>query len=128
MIPSKLYLIESVLPNGKIEASKLKAKAYDYCIYEGKLYRKGKWGLDLKCLIEIEYKKVLKELHEGACRLHSEGRSLAHRAMTQGYFWPYMIRVVAEYVKKYDKCQNYANIIRQPLEDLRSIINPWSFM
>ncbi|GFS42559.1 hypothetical protein Acr_00g0080540 [Actinidia rufa] len=30
------------------------------------------------------------QVHEGMCGLHSRGRSLAHRALTQGYWWPYM--------------------------------------
>ncbi|GFY88776.1 hypothetical protein Acr_06g0007160 [Actinidia rufa] len=30
------------------------------------------------------------EIHEGMCGLHSGGRSLAHRALSPGYWWPYM--------------------------------------
>ena len=33
---------------------------------------------------------LLFEIHEGICGSHTGGRSLAHRAMSQGYWWPYM--------------------------------------
>lgn len=88
--PYKLYLLSGILLDDENEARKLKAKAHDYCLHEGNLYKKGKGGPDIKCLTEEECQKILKELHEGVCGLHSRGRSLANRAMTQGYFWPYM--------------------------------------
>ena len=31
------------------------------------------------------------------------------------------------YVKTYDKCQRFSNIIRQPPEELTSMTAPWSF-
>ncbi|RVX18478.1 Retrovirus-related Pol polyprotein from transposon 17.6 [Vitis vinifera] len=49
---------------------------------------------------------VLAELHEGVCGNHSGGRSLAHRAHSQGYYWPTMKKDAAAYVKKCDKCQS----------------------
>uniref|UniRef100_A0A2N9H6S9 Uncharacterized protein n=1 Tax=Fagus sylvatica TaxID=28930 RepID=A0A2N9H6S9_FAGSY len=33
---------------------------------------------------------LLYEIHEGICGSHTGGRSLAHRAMSQGYWWPFM--------------------------------------
>ena len=30
---------------------------------------------------------LLEELHEGICGSHTRGRSLSHRALTQGYWW-----------------------------------------
>ncbi|RVW13922.1 hypothetical protein CK203_089964 [Vitis vinifera] len=36
---------------------------------------------------------------------HSGGRSLAHRAHSQGYYWPTMKKDAAAYVKRCDKCQ-----------------------
>ncbi|RVX09859.1 hypothetical protein CK203_012806 [Vitis vinifera] len=51
---------------------------------------------------------VLAELHEGVCGNHSGGRSLAHRAHSQGYYWPTMKKDAAAYVKKCDKCQRHA--------------------
>ena len=45
---------------------------------------------------------LLKELHEGNYVSHTGGKSLAHRALTQGYQWPSMQKCSQEYVKKCD--------------------------
>ena len=47
-------------------------------------------------------KLILEELHEGICGSHIGGRSLAHKAITQGYWWLNMQRDAHKYVKKCD--------------------------
>ncbi|RVW98441.1 hypothetical protein CK203_026751 [Vitis vinifera] len=55
------------------------------------------------------------------------GRSLAHRAHSQGYYWPTMKKDATAYVKKCDKCQRYAPIPHMPSTTLKSISGPWPF-
>ncbi|RVW50063.1 Gypsy retrotransposon integrase-like protein 1 [Vitis vinifera] len=55
------------------------------------------------------------------------GRSLAHRAHSQGYYWPTMKKDAAAYVKRCDKCQRYAPIPHMPSTTLKSISGPWPF-
>ena len=43
---------------------------------------------------------MLAELHEGICCNHPDGRTLAHKAHTQGYHWPTMKSDAADYVRK----------------------------
>nr|CAN62989.1 hypothetical protein VITISV_023577 [Vitis vinifera] len=74
---------------------------------------------------ETQY--VLAELHERICGNHSGGRSLAHRAHSQGYYWPTMKKDAAAYVKRCDKCQRYAPIPHMPSTTLKSISGPWPF-
>lgn len=54
-MPFKKYLVEGLLPDDQREAARLKVKAYNYYIRTGSLYRKGKKGPSLKCLIESEF-------------------------------------------------------------------------
>ena len=70
---------------------------------------------------------MLAELREGICGNHSEGRTLAHLAHTQGYYWPTMKSNVADYVKKCDPCQRMSPILKSPVQDLVSISSPWRF-
>ena len=70
---------------------------------------------------------LLEVLHEGLCGSHIEGRSLSHRALTQGYWWPSMQKSAQEYVKKCDQCQRYAPNIHQPGETLNPLSYPWPF-
>ena len=70
---------------------------------------------------------ILKELHKGICGSHMGGRSLAHRAITQGYWWPNMQREAHEYVKKCNKCQRFTLNIHQPGGTLNPLSSPWLF-
>ena len=70
---------------------------------------------------------MVAELHEGICGNHPGGRTLEHRAYTQGYYWPTMKSDAADYVCKCDRCQSQAPILRSPAQDLRSISSPWPF-
>ncbi|CAL8991898.1 unnamed protein product [Prunus brigantina] len=102
-------------------------KAARYAFIENVLFRKSFSGPYLRCLIPSEAEWTLKELHEGTCDNHSGGRSLAHKAITQGYFWPYMAREAEQFVRKCDKCQKHAPMIRRPAEELSPIVGPWPF-
>ena len=70
---------------------------------------------------------LLEELHEEIYRRHTSGRSLAHRAFTQGYWWPNMQKEAQEYVKKCNQCQRFAPNIHQPGGILNPLSSPWPF-
>ncbi|GFY85714.1 hypothetical protein Acr_04g0004520 [Actinidia rufa] len=85
------YLRLDKLLNDKREAHKLKIKATRFWIFPyGDLYKRSYQGPYLLCVHPSLIEDVLYEIHEGMCGLHSGGRSLAHRALSQGYWWPYM--------------------------------------
>ncbi|CAL2231422.1 unnamed protein product [Prunus armeniaca] len=107
MTPTINYLTAGMQPADPVEARKLRMKAARYALIENILFRKFFSGPYLRCLIPSEAKWTLKELQEGTCGNHSGGRSLAHKAITQGYFWPYMAREAEQFVRKCDKCQKH---------------------
>ena len=97
------FLKEDILPEEKIEADKIRRKATSYWLSEdSKLYRRSFSGPYLLCVHPNQVESLLEEIHEGICGSHTGGRSLAHRAITQGYWWPNMQREALEYVKKCD--------------------------
>lgn len=53
----------------------------------------------------------------------------AHKAISQGYFWPYMQADARRYVRKCDKCQRHSKMIHSPsdAEELHPISSPWPF-
>ena len=79
------------------------------------------------CLTPEQGQYVLAELHEGICGNHPGGRTLAHRAHTQGYYWPTMKSDAAHYVKKCDPYRRMSPILKSPMQDLVSISSPWPF-
>ena len=116
MDPIIMYLQHRELPENKSEARNLWIRAARYALICNHLYCKSFTGPYLRCLNSEDAQRLLEEIHEGACGNHSEGRSLAHKAFTVDYYWPYMMKKAREYVKKCDKCQRFAPLKHQPAE------------
>ena len=81
----------------------------------------------LKSVDEDETKYILEEIHEGICGDHASPRSLVSKAIRTGYFWPTMQMDTVELVKKCDKCQQFGNVQRLPVERLTTIASLWPF-
>ena len=80
------FLREDILPEEKMEADKMQRKATSYWLSEDhKLYKRYFSGPYLLCVHPELTKSLLEELHEGIYGSHIEGRSLAHRAISQSY-------------------------------------------
>ena len=91
------------------------------------LFKRSLDGPYLKCLTTKQGYYILAELHEGICGNHPSGRRLAHKAHTQGYYWPTMRSNTADYDRKCDQCQRLAPVLRSLSQDLMSITSPWPF-
>lgn len=84
------YLTNGTLPENKLEAKRLKYMAPYYTLIDKVLY---KWGFSLpylKFLDKVEADYVLREIREGDYRNHVGCRSLVHKVIKQGYYWPTM--------------------------------------
>ena len=85
------FLKEDILPEERSEADKVRRKATRFWLSENhKLYKRSFSGPYLLCVHPEMIESLLEELHEGICGSHIAGRSLTHRAITQGYWWPDM--------------------------------------
>ena len=81
-----LFLERDILPKRKSEAEKVRRKAPQFWLSEDrKLYKRFFFGPYLLCVHPEASESLLEELHEGVCGSHTGGRSLSHRAITQGY-------------------------------------------
>ena len=91
MDPIIQFLSKDVLPEDKSDVEKIRRKAPRFWLSEDqKLYKRSFLELYLLCIHPEVLELLLEELHEGICGSHTRGRSLAHRAITQGYWWPNM--------------------------------------
>lgn len=122
------YLKHEKLPTDTKEAYRVRCKAsYFYLDPSDQMYRRSFTGPDLKVVHDSQVENVLRELHEGSSGCHSGGRSLSHRALTQGYWWPKMKKTSEEYAKKCEQCQKHATHLLWPAEVLQPITSPWPF-
>ena len=70
---------------------------------------------------------MLREVHEGAYGNHSGARSLVHKVVRAGYYWPTIQADAKAYVKVCDQCQRFSNITRQPSDYLTPMMALWPF-
>ena len=128
MDPIIQFLSKDILPEDKLEAEKVCRKAPRFWLSEDqKLYKRSFFGPYLLYIHSETSKLLLKELHEEICGSHTGGKSIAHRAITQGYWWPNMQNEVLEYTKKCDQCQRFAPNTHQPGGFLNPLSSPWPF-
>ena len=81
--PFSYFLKQGLLLEDKSEAKKICRKAPRYLLSEEqKLYKHSYSGPYLLCVHLEVVEPLLEELHEGICGSHTEGRFLAHRALT----------------------------------------------
>ena len=70
---------------------------------------------------------LMEQVHLGVCGTHIDGKTLCHRIVTQGYYWPTMKQDSKAFVHKCDVCQRFGNVIHVPAEALHSMTSPWPF-
>ena len=103
MDPIIAFLFDGVLPSEVNEAEKIqKISGRFWLSRDRRLDRRLFGGPYLLCLHPEKVDNLLAELHKGICGSHTGGRSLAHRVMTQGFWWPKMQRDAVKYVKRCD--------------------------
>ena len=123
-----LFLREDILPEDKSEADKVRRKAPCFWLSEyQKLYKHSFSRPYLLCIHLEASELLLEKLHEGICESHTGGKSLSHRAITQGYWQLNMQKEAQKYVKKCDQCQRFAPNIHQPGGILNPLSSPWPF-
>ena len=112
MTPIVSYLKDERLPEGKDEARKLRVRAARYLLMDEVLYKRDFSQPYLRCLAPDKANYVLREVHEGACGNHSRARSLIHKVVRAGYYWPTIQVDAKAYVKVCDQCQRFSNVPR----------------
>ena len=110
--PLVSYLKNGVLSARKKVTRKLKVQATRFVLIKDVLYKRGFSYPYLRCLGPEEADYVMREVHEGICGNHSGLWSLVHKLIRARYYWPTMQKDAQIYVKTYDKCQRFSNIIR----------------
>ncbi|KAL5560578.1 hypothetical protein UlMin_036789 [Ulmus minor] len=127
MTPIILYLVAGELPVDKNEARKLRRRSAHYAYKYEQLYKRGYSVPLLKCITPECGLYVMQEIHEGVCGNHSGPRSLFHKVILQGYYWPTIKSDAEAYVQACEPCQHFSRLTHQPAELLNSVLSPWPF-
>nr|XP_009412969.1 PREDICTED: uncharacterized protein LOC103994370 [Musa acuminata subsp. malaccensis] len=118
---------DETLPLDEVAARRLRRTHAWYAEESGRLYKRSFTHPLLRCLEPDEARTVLAETHEGACGEHIGGRTLAHKILRQGYYWPTMCQDAKAYVQWCGSCQQHSRAPRQPSVPLCPIDCAWPF-
>ncbi|GKV18274.1 hypothetical protein SLEP1_g28679 [Rubroshorea leprosula] len=121
------FLRDEIVPEDRQEGMKLRKKASRYTLVDGVLYKRSFSLPLLRCLNPYEAEYALREVHEGVCGSHVGARTLAHKVLRQGYYWPNMHKDATYFVQKCPKCQFFAHLTHQPTKELTNLVALWPF-
>ncbi|XP_020193970.1 uncharacterized protein [Aegilops tauschii subsp. strangulata] len=96
--PLHAYMTKSELPQEKKEARHIVSRSKAYTIINGELYKRSQVGVFQRCVPKEEGKKLLEEIHAGACDHHAAPRTIAAKAFRHNFFWPHAMRDAEEIV------------------------------
>ncbi|XP_074362292.1 uncharacterized protein LOC141702521 [Apium graveolens] len=99
MTPLRKFLEKGILPPDRKDALKIKYRASNYTIINGRMYRRSVSQPLLRCLNNEEQQQALEAVHEGICGEQLAGRSLAFKILRQGFFWPTLREDAIDYAK-----------------------------
>jgi len=122
-------LVRCELPEDRSEARRIARRAKSYVIYgESKeLYRRSPTGILQRCITIEEGRKLLEDLHSGACGHHAAPRTLVGNAFRQGFYWPMAVADAIELVRSCHGHQFYAKQTHLPTHALQMIPITWPF-
>ncbi|GJT05337.1 reverse transcriptase domain-containing protein [Tanacetum coccineum] len=104
MTPIIRCLEQGIWPEDKNESRNLQAKIGQYTVEEGVLFKKGYLVQMLRCIGSLQENYVIREIHMGACGMHSGPQAIVRKEMMQGYYWPTTHEDAKEEIKKCDSC------------------------
>ena len=83
-------------------------QAIRYVIVQGQLWWRDMQGVLLKCIDESESEKILRDMHEGVCGGHYMAKTIAHKILKFGFWWPTIFKDTHVFIKKCDACQRFS--------------------
>jgi hypothetical protein len=91
--------IHGQLPEDRSEARRIARRAKSYVIYgkDNELYRRSPMGVLQHCITIEEGRKLLEDLHLGACGHHAAPRTLVGNAFRQGLYRPTAVADASSY-------------------------------
>jgi len=104
---------------------RMEARARNYTIIDGNLYKKGVVQPLLRCISQTEGRELLQEIHSGMCGSHIGPRALSAKALRQGFYLPTHIKNVEEIVKTCKACQTFSPIQSRPSAPTQLISASW---
>jgi transposase InsO family protein len=82
----------------------LRLKSSKYVLTRDGLGWKNPDGVILRCVDDVESKKLMDEFHGGFCGGHFAAKTTTHKILRAGYYWPTIFSDVHQFVRKCEPC------------------------
>jgi hypothetical protein len=101
------YLKNLTCPSHLIGHKKraLRLKSAKYVLTRDGLGWKNPDGVILRCVDDVESKKLMDEFHGGFCGGHFAAKTTTHKILRAGYYWPTIFSDIHHFVRKCEPCQ-----------------------
>jgi hypothetical protein len=112
----------------RAEAARIVRGSKGYVLVNDKLYNYGSaTGILMKCIPIEEGKKILQEIHDGACGNHATSRTLVVKAFRSGYYWPPALADAEDLACRCTNCQFFGRQAHVLAHNLIIIPPSWPF-
>ena len=101
-------------PESETELKQIKQRARGYEMIDGELYKSGVSTPWLRCISAEAGAELLREIHRGFCGSHMGSRTLAQKALREGFYWPTITNDAQKLVKMCESCQKNASNQKSP--------------
>jgi hypothetical protein len=102
------WLVEGKLPPDQTEARRIARRAKAFILIDGELYKRGAAGILMQCILGVQGRELLQEIHVGTCGHHASPRTLVGKAFRQGFYWTTAVADSKDVVRRCEGCQFYA--------------------
>jgi ribonuclease HI len=121
------WLVEGKLPSDQTEARHIARRAKACVLIDGELYKRGAYGILMRCIPRNQGCELLQEIHAGTCGHHAGPRTLVGKAFRQGFYWSTAVADSKDIVRHCDGCQFYTRQTHLPAQALQTIPITWPF-
>jgi hypothetical protein len=123
------YLKNLTCPSHLIGHKKraLRLKSAKYVLTRDGLGWKNPDGVILRCVDDVESKKLMDEFHGGFCGGHFAAKTTTHKILRAGYYWPTIFSDVHHFVRKCELCHLFTGKKKLAALPLQPVVVEASF-
>jgi hypothetical protein len=90
----------------------LRLKSAKYVLTRDGLGWRNPDGVILRCVDDVESKRLVDEFHGGFCGGHFAAKTTTHKILRAGYYWPTIFSDVHQFVRKCEPCQLFTGKLK----------------
>ena len=91
---------------------------------DDELFKRSQEGLLLKCVNDIEARRIMHEVYEGICGAHKSGPKMRWLIHKYGYYWPTISANCLAYARGCEAFQVHGPLQKVLVEELHAIVKP----